>query len=362
MVATNRPSNQTYRGMNMFKKSGGIAAAIGVALFSAGIAATASTPAAAQDAVSCGTDRTIDIAEMGWPSAAALAHIHAIILERGFGCSAEIVTGDTVPTSASMLTRGAPAMAPELWTSTIEEAWERGIEDGVVVQLGDAITDGTVEGWFIPRYVQEAHPELTTAEAVLARPDLFPDPEDGSKGRLYSCPPGWACEKSTSALYEALDMDSKGWTLFSPGSGGALDASIARAFTREEPILFYYWGPSSILGKYDAVQLDLGPVDEDIYACNTDSDCTDAPGVTAYPASPAVIGVASWLPGEAPAVAEYLGKAGLSNAQISALLVYGDENNADAAETAQNFLKTEQDLWTSWVPAEVAEKVLATLD
>jgi glycine betaine/proline transport system substrate-binding protein len=157
-------------------------------------------------------------------------------------------------------------------------------------------------------------------------------------------------------------MDSKGWTLFSPGSGGALDASIARAFTREEPILFYYWGPSSILGKYDAVQLDLGPVDEETYACNTDSDCTDAPGVTAYPASPAVIGVASWLPEEAPAVAEYLGKAGLSNAQISALLVYGDENNADAAETAQNFLKTEQDLWTSWVPAEVAEKVLATLD
>ena len=75
-----------------------------------------------------------------------------------------------------------------------------------------------------------------------------------------------------------------------------------------------------------------------------------------------MIGVASWLPEEAPAVAEYLGKAGLSNAQISALLVYGDENNADAAETAQNFLKTEQDLWTSWVPAEVAEKVLATLD
>jgi glycine betaine/proline transport system substrate-binding protein len=345
----------------MLKKSGGLAAAISVAVFSAGFTAI-SIPASAQDAAACGTSRTIDIAEMTWPSAAALAHIHAIILERGFGCSAQVVTGDTVPTSASMLTRGTPAIAPELWTSTIEEAWKQGLEDGVVVQLGDAITDGTVEGWFIPRYVQEAHPELTTAEAVLARPDLFPDPEDGSKGRLYSCPPGWACEKSTSALYEALDMDSKGWTLFSPGSGGALDASIARAFTREEPILFYYWGPSSILGKYDAVQLDLGPVDEETYACNTDSDCTDAPGVTAYPASPAVIGVASWLPEEAPAVAEYLGKAGLSNAQISALLVYGDENNADAAETAQNFLKTEQDLWTSWVPAEVAEKVLATLD
>jgi glycine betaine/proline transport system substrate-binding protein len=74
-----------------------------------------------------------------------------------------------------------------------------------------------------------------------------------------------------------------------------------------------------------------------------------------------VIGAASWLPEEAPEVAAYLAKAGLTNAQISKLLVYGDENNADAAETAENFLKTEQELWTGWVPAEIAEKVLATL-
>ncbi|MFN4210298.1 MAG: glycine betaine ABC transporter substrate-binding protein, partial [Devosia sp.] len=151
----------------MILKSGGIAAAMAVALLSAN-----SLPAMAQDtdAAACGTDRTIDIAEMTWPSAAALAHIHATILEAGFGCDVEIVTGDTVPTSSSMLTRGTPAVAPELWTSAIEEPWAEGIEAGEVVQLSDAITDGTVEGWFIPRYVQEAHPELTTAEAVIARP------------------------------------------------------------------------------------------------------------------------------------------------------------------------------------------------
>ncbi len=344
----------------MLFKSGGVAAAMGVVALSGTIFATTSIPALAQE-TACETDRTIDIAEMTWPSAAALAHIHAIILEDGFGCDAEIVAGDTVPTSASMLSRGRPAVAPELWTSSIEEAWAQGIEDGVVVELGDAITDGTVEGWFIPRYTQEAHPELTTAEAVIARPDLFPDPENPELGRLYSCPPGWACELSTSALFEAYDMEEKGWTLFSPGSGGALDASIARAFTREEPILFYYWGPTSILGQYDAVQLDLGPVDEATYACNTDPDCTEPAGITAYPSSPAVIGAAAWLPEEAPGIADYLSKAGLTNAQISALLVYGEENMAGAAETAENFLRTEQDLWTTWVPEDVAERVLASL-
>lgn len=340
----------------MIFKSGGIAAAMAVAFFAA-----TSLPATAQDdAAQCGTDRTIDIAEMTWPSAAALAHIHATILDKGFGCSVEIVTGDTVPTSSSMLTRGTPAVAPELWTSAIEDAWAKGIADGTVVQLADAITDGTVEGWFIPDYTQAAYPELTTAEAVIARPDIFPDPEDSSKGRLYSCPPGWACELSTSALYEAYDM-ADSWNLFSPGSGGALDASIARAFTREEPILFYYWGPTAILGKYPAVQLEQGETKPDVYACNTDPDCTDPAGVTAYPSSPAVVGAAAWVRDEAPQVADYFSKVGLTNAEISELLVFGDENQADAAATAENFLRTKQDVWTSWVPDAVAEKVLADL-
>ncbi|SMQ86251.1 glycine betaine/proline transport system substrate-binding protein [Devosia lucknowensis] len=341
----------------MILKSGGIAAAIAVAFLSAG-----SLPVLAQeaDAAQCGTDRTIDIAEMTWPSAAALAHIHATILSEGYGCDVAIVAGDTVPTASSMLNRGTPAVAPELWTSTIEDAWAKGIEDGTVVQLSDAITDGTVEGWFIPEYTQAEHPDLTTAEAVIARPDLFPDPEDSNKGRLYSCPPGWACELSTTALFDAYDMDET-WNIFSPGSGGALDASIARAFTREEPILFYYWGPTAILGKYPAVQLDLGETKPEVYACNTDPDCTEAAGVTAYPSSPAVVGAASWIQDEAPVVAEYFSKVGLTNAEISELLVYGDENQADAAATAENFLRTKQDVWSGWVPAEVADKVMAAL-
>jgi len=341
----------------MLFKSGSIAAAIAAILLSG---ATSPVLAQAEGATACGTDRIIDIAEMTWPSAAALAHIHATILKAGYGCNVEIVTGDTVPTSSSMLTRGTPAVAPELWTSTIEDAWAKGIEEGTVVELGDAITDGTVEGWFIPRYLQEANPELTTAEAVIARPDLFPDPEDSGQGRIYSCPPGWACELSTTALFEAYDMDDT-WNLFSPGSGGALDASIARAFTREEPILFYYWGPTAILGKYDAVQLDLGETKPEIYACNTDPECTEPAGKTAYPSSPAVVGAAAWIQQDAPEVASYFAKVGLTNAQISELLVYGDENQADAAQTAENFLKTKQDVWSAWVPADVAQKVVASL-
>jgi len=319
-------------------------------------------PATAQaQEQSCGTDRTIDIAEMTWASAAALAHIHAIILEEGFGCDVAIVTGDTVPTSSSMLTRGTPAIAPELWTSTIQDAWEEGLGAGEVVDLGEAIAEGTVEGWFIPQYTKDANPELVSADDVVARPDLFPDPEDASKGRIYSCPPGWACEISTSALFEAYDMDEAGWNLFSPGSGGALDASIARAFLREEPILFYYWGPTAVLGKFPTYQLEMPEADPAIYACNTDSACDEPARKTAYPSSPAIVGAASWVAEEAPELVEYFGKVGLTNAEINEMLVYGDEKQADAAATAEHFLATKEDIWTQWVTPETAEKVRASL-
>ena len=335
-------------------KIGSAAAALGLA---AGLAVA--LPVAAQ-AAECGTDRKIDIAEMTWASAAALAHIHAKILEDGYGCNVEIVAGDTVPTSASMLSKGTPAVAPELWTSSIQDQWTKGIADGQVVSLGDAIDGGAVEAWFIPQYVKDEHPELVTAQDVVDRPDLFTDPEQPDQGRLYGCPPGWACEIANAALFEAYDMEDN-WNLFSPGSGGNLDASIARAFTREEPILFYYWGPTAILGKYDTYQLEMPPVDIEAYQCNTNPDCKEPAQKTAWPSSEVIVGAAAWLPEEAPAVAEYFSKVAMGTDQINGLLAWADDNKADAEATAENFLKTSEDVWTSWVPAAVAEKVKAAL-
>jgi len=335
-------------------KFGSLAAALGLA---AGL--TVALPVAAQ-AAECGTDRKIDIAEMTWASAAALAHIHAKILEDGFGCNVEIVAGDTVPTSATMLSKGTPAVAPELWTSSIQEPWKKGIEEGKVIDLGDAIDGGAVEAWFIPQYFKDAHPELVTAQDVVDHPELFTDPEQPDQGRLYACPPGWACEIANAALFEAYDMEDT-WNLFSPGSGGNLDASIARAFTREEPILFYYWGPTAILGKYDTYQLEMPEVDMAAYECNTNADCKEPAKKTAWPSSKVIVGAAAWVKDEAPAVADYFSKVAMGTDQINGLLAWAADNKADADETAVNFLKTEEAVWTTWVPADVAEKVKAAL-
>lgn len=78
--------------------------------------------------------------------------------------------------------------------------------------------------------------------------------------------------------------------------------------------------------------------------------------MTAYPSSPAVVGAAAWIKDEAPVLADYFSKVGLTNAQISELLVYGDENKADAAATALNFLKSKPDVWKNGCPPKSQKK------
>lgn len=311
------------------------------------------------EAAQCGTDKTIDIAEMSWPSAAALARIHAIILGKGYGCNVELVAGDTVPTLASLLSKGTPAIAPELWIGSIQKAWNKGVADGMVVVAGKAISDGAIEGWWIPKYVAEANPGLKRVEDLPKYAKLFADPDDPGKGRFYSCPPGWSCEITNAALFDAYGLKNS-FNLFSPGSGANLDASIARAFIRKKPIVFYYWGPTSLMGKYDMVRLEMPPYNAKVWACNRDVNCSPK-GKSTFPTPKVIVATAAWLAKDAPNVMQYLGKVALSNIEISQMLTWGAENKADAQQTAEHFLKTREDLWSKWVPADVAKAVKASL-
>ena len=63
----------------------------------------------------------VTIAEMNWASAGVAAHVESIILSAGYGCDAELVPGDTVPTVTSMTEKGEPDIAPEIWINSARE-------------------------------------------------------------------------------------------------------------------------------------------------------------------------------------------------------------------------------------------------
>jgi glycine betaine/proline transport system substrate-binding protein len=317
---------------------------------------TQAQPVAAQD---CGTAGTITVAEMTWLSAATLAHVAQKIMAAGYGCDAQLVPGDTVPTATSMLTRSEPTVAPELWVSTVQAQWDQMQEKGNIYKASDIFSGGGQDGLWVPDYVLTEHPEIKTIEDLAANWQVFEDNQNPGKGRLYNGPPGWASEVIIGNYYKALALGDT-YELFSPGSGENLKASIARAVAQKKPWVGYYWGPSDVVGKFKLVRLGMPESDKAKFTCMTDANCAD-PQVTGWAAGEVAVAVVSDLKSQAPDVAEFLSKMQVPNDGISAVLAWGDDNSATPEEVAVHFLKENEAIWTAWVPAEVAAKVKASL-
>jgi glycine betaine/proline transport system substrate-binding protein len=322
------------------------------------LSCTALAPAAF--AADCGD---VTIASMNWQSAEVLSALDKIILEEGYGCAAEITVGDTVPTITSMVEKGEPDIAPEGWVDLLPEVVNRGIEEGKLVVAATALPDGGVQGWWVPKYVVDAHPEIKTIDDVLAHPELFPDPEDSSKGAIFNGPQGWGGTVVTSQLYKAFEADKKNFTLVDTGSAAGLDGSIAKAFERKEGWVGYYWAPTALLGKYEMVKLEAG-VPEDLAEwkrCNTVADCPD-PKKNAWPKDKVVTLVTKPFADRAgPEVMDYLNKRSWSNDTVNKLMAWMTDNQASGEDGAKHFLRENADLWTKWVSPEAAEKIKASL-
>jgi len=300
----------------------------------------------------------VTVANMNWQSAEVLAHIDNIILSEGYGCEVELVQGDTMPTFTSMVEKLEPDVAPELWINSLKIPLEEAVAEGTLIIAAEALIDGGVEGWWIPKYLADANPEIKTIEDALARPDLFPAPEDSSKGAVYNCPSGWNCQILTENLFKAFNAGEKGFVLVDTGTAAGLDGSIAKAYEREEGWLGYYWAPTSILGKYEMVKLDEGVEHdaEEWATCTGILDCED-PKPNAWVKS-AVFTVVTKNFAETAAVAMgYIKTRQWDNATVNTLLFWMSDNQATGEEASEYFLKNSPEVWTPWVSSEAAGKI-----
>ncbi len=319
------------------------------------IAASLITLSAGTQASECGN---VQIAEMNWASAQLIANVDRFILSNAFGCEAELVPGDTVPTSTSMIEKQQPDIAPELWTNSFKEGLEKAVSEGKLTVAGKVFADGGEEGFWVPKYMVDKDPTLATIEGIKAHSELFPHPEEDSISGFVGCPAGWGCQITSSNLFKALKLEDYGFELVDPGSAAGLDGSIARAYERGEGWFGYYWAPTAILGKYEMVKVDFGTgVDEQHFLdCIYKADCQN-PHISMYPSSPVYTYSTSELSKRAPDVMEYLGKRSFTNAQLNSLMAWMDDNQADGEIAAEYFLTEYPDLWKPWLTDEQITKV-----
>jgi glycine betaine/proline transport system substrate-binding protein len=313
--------------------------------------------------------KTIIFADFGWDSAQVHNRIAGFIIEKGLGHPVKYVQGETILLNTALIqAKGseAPNVNMETWTENWQELYDEGLAKGQdpnsnegFVLLG-ANFPNSVQGWYVPRYVVEGDkergiepmaPGLKSVDDLPKYWELFKDPEDPSKGLFHSCIPGWACAEVNEKKFEIYGI-KENYNIMEPGSGAALAASMESAYKRGKSWIGYYWAPTWVLGKLDMTQLEEPPFDPAVF---------ESTAKCAYPAVKCDIIVHKKLPEWAPDVVDFLTKYNTTLDINNKFLAHMQDTDGKPPEAAMWFLKTYEDLWTQWVPADVAAKVKAAM-
>ena len=292
----------------------------------------------------------VSIGAMGWASGESITAVATFVLEVGYGCTVSVVPTDTIPAVTSLAENGQPDIVPEVWRNSAQAYGE--LEDaGKVITASNVFENGGEEGWWIPTWLAEKHPELTTIDGILANPDKV-------GARFHNCPVGWGCRIVNDNLKVVHQLEANGIEVFDHGSGANLGASIASAFADKEPWFGYYWGPTAVLGKYKMTRVDIGAVDAAQHAVNQQADADPAKiGVSGFPSAPVLNAITSDLASREPEVAKFIENMSFPNDVVSTMLAWKEENNASADEAAAWVLTNHTDMIMSWVSDDAKKKL-----
>ncbi|HEU5140214.1 MAG TPA: ABC transporter substrate-binding protein [Bacillales bacterium] len=295
----------------------------------------------------------IVFADAGWDSLRFHNWVARTILQAGYGYETSVTQGST-PVTILGLRKGQIDVYMELWVQNVKDVYHEAIESGDIKKLSVNYDDNH-QGFFVPTYVIEGDsergikpmaPDLKSVKDLLKYPDVFNEDNSG-KARIYGSPLGWAVGKIMKQKVKAYGLDAE-YKYFPPGSGTALKTSLISAYENGEPWVGYMWGPTWMLGKFDMTLLKEPPYDPQVWK---DSKAT------AFPKSPVVIAVNSKFAKKDPEVVKFLKQYQTSADLTNEALVYMHKNKASAEEAAHWWMKKHPDLWTKWVPKEIAQKV-----
>ena len=123
--------------------------------------------------------------------------------------------------------------------------------------------------------------------------------------------------------------------------GPALDAAVLSSYKRGEPILFYYWSPTPLMGLVDLVKLDEKP--------GVDKSLTIK------------VGLSKAFHEQAPELVAVLEKVNLPIDLLNQNLGRMAKERIESPKLAKIFLKEHPEVWHAWVSDDAAKKIDAAL-
>ena len=290
---------------------------------------------------------SITFADVGWDSIKLNNAVAGLIAERVFGYTWKETPGST-PISHEALVQGEVDIVMEEWTDNIPSyAVDR--DAGKLTELGVNFDDN-YQGFYIPRYVAEEHPDLKTVRDLANYADLFKDPNDPSRSIIYGGVVGWEITEIMKKKVELYGLNQY-FDYVESGSDAILNASMVSAWDKKEPIVAYYWEPTWLLGKYDFVLLEDDPYDAEKYT----------EGYGSCPSVTVTIAVSNSFSETNPDFCQFLSKYSMSSSIINEALAYINDNNADYSQAALWLLtQSHPELLQEWLDEAQLQKFTET--
>ncbi|TWI55608.1 glycine betaine/proline transport system substrate-binding protein [Pseudomonas duriflava] len=313
----------------------------------------------------CPYDKPVVFAGLNWESGMFTTELLRFLVEKGYGCKTDAIPGNTVMLE-NALAQNDIQVTGEQWAGR-SPSWRAAEKAGKVFAVGETVK-GATEGWWVPEYVVKGDPQngveakapgLKSVYDLPRYKALFKDPEVPGKGRFYNCPTGWTCEIVNTQKLKAYQLTDS-YTNFRTGTGPALDTAISTAIRRQEPILFYYWSPTPLMGRFKLVQLEEPPFSEEAWETLSDPR-NPAPKPSRSLPAKITIGVSRDFHDKAPALVQLFEKVQVPLPLFNQILGDMAGKHQDADKVSLAFLKQHRELWSAWMPEEAVARVDAAL-
>lgn len=289
--------------------------------------------------------------------------IAKFIIEEGYGYPVETIVC-TTPVWMLSLPTGDMHVDLELWKQNVIDWFNEETAAGRLVELGMTY-EGGPQFWIIPQWVHEEY-NINTLEDMKEHWEVFKDPEDPTKGVFINSVIGWACTEINWVKLEAYGL-TEYYNIVDTGSSGAMEAALAGAQKKGDPVFGYHWAPTALMGMYDWYILEEPEYDEEIWAqviaAKDDESLRPLSEACAYETVPITKGVWSGLLEMAPDVCAMLLKMNVGLEPLNDTAAWGVETEiaGDYEKCAIYYLNTYEERWSTWVTDDAYQKIKAAL-
>ena len=136
-------------------------------------------------------------------------------------------------------------------------------KQGTAVEVGPNGNIGVI-GWYVPPWLAEEYPDITTWENLNKYAENFATAETGDKGQLLDGDPSFVT--NDEALVENLDLN---FEVVYAGSEAALIQAFRQAEANQEWVIGYFYEPQWFLSEVPLVKVDLPAWEE---GCDADPE------------------------------------------------------------------------------------------